>query len=203
MKQPSQMTRTAILVEGALMVAMSFALSMVPFIQLPWGGDITLLSTLPIIMFSMRHSMGWGISAAAVYSVLQLMQGLPNVVAVPTKTLFAMVLCALLDYLIGYNAIGFSGSIARRFSSRAVGAAVGVGVTGLIRYASSILSGIILWGQWAWEGWPVWQYSMAYNAAWCLPDVALVLIAAVLLVRVPMLGMLQPKIAEKPSTVHP
>ncbi len=45
MKAPSQMSRTTVLVEGALMVAVAYVLSMIPFVQLPWGGSITAFST--------------------------------------------------------------------------------------------------------------------------------------------------------------
>lgn len=190
MKEPSQMNRTAILVEGALMVGLAYVLSMIPFIDLPWGGDITLLSTLPLFIMSLRHSLKWGLATAAVYSVLQLVQGLDSVAAVPAKTIFAMILCALLDYLIGYTVLGFAGAIARRFTGHPVGGlCAGIAVTGLVRYLCTVLSGAILWAQYAWEGWPVWPYSAAYNALWCLPDLALVLVAVLLLSRVKVLGI--------------
>ena len=40
------------LVEGAVMVALATVLSFVKIVHLPWGGSITLLSMLPIIVFS-------------------------------------------------------------------------------------------------------------------------------------------------------
>ena len=190
MKTPSQMSKTSILVEGALMIALAFVLSMIPFIQLPWGGDITLFSTLPIVLMSLRHGGKWGVGTAAVYSLLQLVQGMENVVAVPAKTIFTMVLCALLDYVLAYTVLGFTGPIARRFKNPTRGLVAGIAITGLLRFLFSFLSGLLLWGQWAWEGWPVWLYSLAYNALWCLPDVAIVLLAALLLSRVKVLGLL-------------
>ena len=190
MKSPGQMSRTAILVEGALMVALAFILSIIPFIELPWGGSITLFSTLPIFIMSLRHGAKWGVGTAAVYSLLQLTQGMDSVVAVPAKTIFTMVLCALLDYVLAYTVLGFTGPIARRFKNPTGGLAVGICATGLVRYLLSVLSGILLWGQWAWDGWPVWIYSFAYNALWCLPDLAIVLAAALLLSRVKALGLI-------------
>jgi thiamine transporter len=100
-----------------------------------------------------------------------------------------MVLCALLDYLLAYTCLGFAGPIAGRFKNRTAGIAVGVALTGLARLACSLFSGWVLWGEYAWEGWPVWLYALAYNACWCLPDVALALIAALLLSRVKALGL--------------
>ena len=194
MKQPSQMSRTSVLVEGALMVGLAYVLSIIPFIELPWGGSITLFSTLPIFIMSLRHGGKWGLATAGVYSLLQLMQGMDSVVSVPAKTLFTMVLCALLDYVLAYTVLGLAGSIARRFKNPTRGLAAGICITGLVRYFFSFLSGLILWGQWAWEGWPVWLYSLAYNALWCLPDQAIVLVAALLLSRVKALNLIpQPR----------
>jgi thiamine transporter len=183
------MSRTAKLVEGAMMVALAFVLSMIPLYSLPWGGDITCFSTLPLFVMSLRHGCRWGVGTAAVYSLAQLMQGMGNVALV--KTWWGMVLCALLDYVLAYTVLGFAGPVARRFGRPAAGLAAGIALTGLVRLLCSWLSGIVLWSDYAWEGWPVWAYSAAYNAAWCLPDLAIVLAAAVLLGRIPALGMLQ------------
>lgn len=43
------------LVEGAVMVALATVLSFVKIVHLPWGGSITLLSMLPIIVFSIKE----------------------------------------------------------------------------------------------------------------------------------------------------
>ncbi|MFV0412330.1 MAG: energy-coupled thiamine transporter ThiT [Oscillospiraceae bacterium] len=188
MKAPSQMSRTAILVEAALMVALSFVLSLIPFFELPWGGSITCFSTLPIILVSLRHSSKWGLATATVYGFLQMLQGIDNVVA--AKTLPAMVLCALLDYILAYACVGLTGAIARRFKNPTAGLAGGIVATGLMRLACSFLSGILIWGAWAPEGVSVWWYSLSYNMGWCLPDVAIVLVAALLLSRVKALHLL-------------
>ncbi len=187
MKNPSEMSHTAKLVEGALMVALAFVLAAIPFFQMPWGGSVTFISTLPIIVMSLRHGGKWGVATAAVYGFTQMLYGFQNVLA--AKYIWAMVLCALLDYLIAYTVIGFVGPIARRFKNATVGITVGIVATGLVRLLCSFLSGVLIWGGWAPEGMSVWYYSLAYNAGWCLPDVALVLVAALLLSRVKALSL--------------
>jgi len=254
-KPPSQMSRTAVLVEGAMMVALGFVLSLIPFFHLPWGGSVTCFSTLPIIVMSFRHGLKWGVSTAAVFGVVQALMGANSVAA--AGSFGAMLLCALLDYFLAYAAVGLSGPIARLFmragasaagpsastgpsvstgSSASTGSAAsaypvgsvtagasaanasgvgvsdaggsaapqkapgflrptaalaaGVVITGLMRLLCSFLSGVLIWGAWAPEGVPVWQYSLTYNAGWCLPDVAIVLIAAVALSMAPGLRML-------------
>jgi thiamine transporter len=119
----------------------------------------------------------------------------------------AMLLCALLDYILAYAAIGLSGPVAGLFTRAGAGAdqggesgaskktrginypmaglIAGITATGLLRLFCSFLSGVLIWGAWAPEGVPVWQYSLAYNAGWCLPDVAIALFAAIALSLAP------------------
>ncbi|MDL2254143.1 energy-coupled thiamine transporter ThiT [Ruminococcaceae bacterium OttesenSCG-928-I18] len=196
MKSPSQMSKTATLVEAALMVAIAFVLSFIPLFKMPWGGTVTCFSTLPILLLSFRHGGRWGVFGAAVYGCLQALQGMDSVVA--AQTLGAMVLCVLLDYFIAYACLGFAGPIAGRFSKPTLGLVAAITLTGLMRLGCSFLSGILIWGAYAPQGMPVWLYSLAYNAGWCLPDVGIVLVAAVLLSRVPIFHLL-PESRTKPA----
>ncbi len=194
MKEPSQMSRTAVLVEGALMVALAFVLSVIPLPKMPQGGSVTLFSTLPIIVMSFRHGLKWGVGTAAVYGVLQTFAGLGNVAAAQTPG--AMFLCVMLDYMVAYAALGLTGPIANKLAfakgeqtapsagRELASMAAAVVITGLIRLACSFLSGILIWGAYTPAGTPVWAYSLGYNASWCIPDVAIVLVAILALSRV-------------------
>ncbi len=193
MKSPAQMSRTAILTEAAIMIAMAFVLSLIPVFELPWGGTVTMVSTLPILVFSLRHKASWGIAVAGVYSLTQLLHGFGNVLY--AKTYWAMVLCALLDYILGYTVLGLTGTIARQFKNRTLGIITGVTGTGVLRLGCSFLSGIIVWSEWAPEGTPVWVYSITYNASWLLPDLVLALVAVLLLSKVSVLQLLSAKTA--------
>lgn len=187
MKSPSQMSRTAKLVEAAMMVGLSFALSAIPAFKLPYGGSATLFSTLPIILVGLRHGSKWGVATTTLYGFTQLLQGMGNIMFLQTAG--TMLLCALLDYILPYTFLGFTGAIARRFKNNTIGVGVGIVATGAIRLLCSFLSGIILWSQYAPEGTPVWVYSLTYNAGWCVPDVAMVLIAGIILSRVKILQL--------------
>ena len=46
------------LVEGSVMVALSTVLSFITMYKLPWGGEITLLSMLPICVYSIKNGVG-------------------------------------------------------------------------------------------------------------------------------------------------
>ena len=183
------MPRTAVLVEGALMVALAFALSCIPSISLPLGGTISFFTTLPIIMMSLRHGLKWGLGTAAVYSLTQMIQGMDNVLYV--KTIGAMIIVILLDYIVAYTCLGLTGPIARRFKNGTLGLVVGILATGAMRYACAFISGIVVWGQYLDEGVNPWIHSLSYNAGWLAPDLAIVMVAALLLSRVRVLGMIE------------
>ena len=73
-------SKTRILVECALMIALGTVLSLFP-LSLVWtrGGSITLLSMLPIIMMSLRHGTKWGLGTAFLYSLIQFVQGISKI----------------------------------------------------------------------------------------------------------------------------
>jgi len=178
-----------ILTESAILIAAAVVLSMITLFRMPLGGSVTPFATLPIIVISLRHGTKWGVATALVYSLSQLFLGMANVAAVPVKTVWNMALCAILDYVLAYAFLGFTGAIARRFRRPAWGLSAGIAVTGLGRLACSFLSGIIIWGAYAYEGWNVAIYSLAYNAAWCVPDTAITLVVCLLLAQVRALGL--------------
>ena len=184
--------KVTIIAECAVYVAMAAILSLFTLFKMPLGGSVTPFATLPILVASLRHGSKWGIATALVFSLTQLLLGgMENVVAVPVKTFPAMMICAALDYVVPYTLLGFCGVIANRFKNAIAGIAVSVLLTGLIRLACSFLSGIIVWGAYAPEGWSVAGYSLAYNAAWCGPDVAITLVACLALSRVKALKLIR------------
>jgi thiamine transporter len=182
---------TRVLTESAMCVAVAVVLSLFSLLpHLPWGGSVTPAATLPIIVVSLRRGVKWGVTAALAYSLIQLLLGFSNVVAVPAQTLGSMAMCALLDYVLAYTVLGLAGGLARRVPRREAGLVVAILLTGLGRYLGSVLSGVVVWGEYAWEGWSVVPYSLAYNAIWCWPDVVIALIVGLLLLRVPALGIM-------------
>ena len=57
-------TKTNVLVEGAIMVALATVLSFLKVVQFPWGGSITILSMLPIVVFALRHGVRKGLTVS-------------------------------------------------------------------------------------------------------------------------------------------
>lgn len=150
------------LVESALMVAIATVLSLIK-IDSPFGGGVTVVSMLPLIIVSHRWGWRWGLVTAFVYSLIQLMLGLDNV-AYATSFMMAVGII-LLDYVVAYSVIGLSGIFGK---SRAA-VATGIAVTFFLRFICHWISGAIIWGVWMPEefwGLPMtnpWVYSAMYN----------------------------------------
>ena len=47
--------KTQLLVEGAVVIALATVLSFIRIIKMPWGGSVTLLSMLPIVIYSIKN----------------------------------------------------------------------------------------------------------------------------------------------------
>ncbi|MDR1735484.1 MAG: energy-coupled thiamine transporter ThiT [Oscillospiraceae bacterium] len=191
-------TNVRILVESALCIALAVVLSELTPFKMPLGGSVTPFATVPIIVIGLRHGTKWGVATALVYSFTQTLLGLSNLAWIPVQTFGFYLLCILLDYVLAYTCLGFTGTIARIFKNRNVGLTVGVIATGFARFTCSFFSGILIWGvpeeeaaNWTAAGW-----SFVYNGTWCLPDVAIALAALLILVQVPALGLLP---AKKPA----
>lgn len=172
-------SKTRILVECALMVAIGTVLANLKLFTMPNGGSITLLSMLPFVLVSFRHGARWGVFTGFVNGCLQMLLGFW---APPTPGLLPLVGEVLLDYLVAFMALGTSELFARPFRRRAVGVAVGTFAAGFLRFVCSFLSGVLIWGNLS-DGLGAWTYSLLYNGSYMLPETLLTLFAAVLLCR--------------------
>ena len=171
--------RILCITEGALSLSLAYVLELLCVwlnailgigALLPFGGTIS-ISMLPIIYYSYRNGALWGIGAGFVYSLLQMMLGfyIP-----PANTWWALVLCILLDYLVAFTVAGAADVFAKPFArKRIVGYCVGAVAISVIRFVSSFLSGVILWGSYAPENMNVWVYSLIYNTSYMLPNAIL------------------------------
>lgn len=174
-------SKTSILVECAMMIAMSTALGYVPIFEMPLGGSITLCSMVPLVIVSFRHGVKWGVLTGAVHGLIQMILGLKNVMY--CTTILAMAGCVLLDYILAFAVMGTACVFAKGIPNRLAGVAVGTVTVGLLRFICSFLSGILIWGGYAPEGSPVWLYSLQYNASYMLPETILTAIAAVAVMK--------------------
>ena len=93
------MKNTKILVEGAIMLALATVLSFIRIIHLPWGGSVTLLSMLPLALFSIRRGLKAGFVVSFLFSAIQFGQGVLDGLFGWGLTPGMLVACILLDSL--------------------------------------------------------------------------------------------------------
>ena len=85
----------------------------------------------------------------------------------------------LLDYPLAFGVLGLAGL----FMPTVRGAIVGATVAVLARFACHFLSGVVFFASYAPDGWNPFLYSAAYNAAYLLPSLGIVLVVVVVLLK--------------------
>ena len=211
----SQQT-TRRLVTSAMLIAVASVLALVsefiPFLQLRFGGTLTLASMLPIILISYMYGLKWGLGSAAVYAVIQIFMGFKTVAALFTPdsdsymALWMAICVVLLDYFLAYTSLGLGGIFARK-KGGCLRLVLGGVVAQVICYAFHVLSGFLFYGAWAdWfftesaakdlaiSGWIMEHlsgrglallYSLIYNALYMLPEIVLTAAVAAPIYRIP------------------
>ena len=105
-----KVTKTQILAESAIMVALSIAVFAVSDL-LPWpyayGGGFSLFGQVPIILISYRHGVKNGITAALALAIFEMIMGYKNFTYV--TGIVAYLIVALADYLVAFGALGLGG----------------------------------------------------------------------------------------------
>lgn len=169
-----------ILVEGAMMIALATVLSYIKFWKSPYGGSVT-LEMLPLVVFALRRGGKWGLIVCITHGILQMFMGFDNVLY--CNTLLAQIGCILLDYVAAFGLIGLASVVADRFSTRVKASCAGALYASIIRYVCAVLSGWLLWGSYAWEGWNPFTYSLAYNAVYMIPNTILLVIVIAIMAK--------------------
>lgn len=108
----AQNKKVICMVECAILIALATVLSLIKFVDLPYGGSITVASMLPIALISYRRGLGWGLGSALVYAVIQQLFGLKNLsYATSWQAVIAII---MLDYIIAFVVIGLAGMFRKK-----------------------------------------------------------------------------------------
>ena len=207
-------TNTRRITESAMLLAVAIVLELVAKMvipEMPFGGQITLVSMLPVVLISYRHGVKWGLVSGFCYALLEMALGIKTVSAAFQPGYFgdgvmlvnALIMCAL-DYIVAYTVLGLGGCLRNDVENPSAALALGSVIALLLRYASHIASGYILFSGWAeWfftqEGFPAWgaklveslssellglTYSVVYNGMYMIPEIILTAVAAIFLGKV-------------------
>lgn len=208
-------TKTKRITESAMLLAVAIVLELISkmFIpEMPFGGQVTLVSMLPVVLISYRHGVRWGLVAGCTYALLEMALGTKTVAAAFQPGYFgdgvmlvnALIMCAL-DYLVAFTALGLGGIFRNRIQKPSLALPLGAAVALSARYLAHIASGYILFSGWAeWfftqDGFPAWgaalveslspnalglTYSVVYNGFYMIPEIVLTVFASVLLCKIP------------------
>lgn len=207
--------KTKRITESAMLLAIAIVLELISkmFIpEMPFGGQVTLVSMLPVVLISYRHGVKWGLFSAFVYALLEMALGAKTVSAAflpgyfgDNAMIFNALLMCLLDYIVAFTVLGFGGIFRNRIQKTGLSLLCGSLVALGLRYLTHIASGYILFSSYAeWfftqEGFPAWGamlvetlnptalgiiYSVVYNGFYMIPEIICTAIVSVLLARVP------------------
>ncbi len=180
-------SKTLVLVEGAVMIALAAVLSFIRVYKLPWGGSITLLSMLPIAVFSIKYGVARGLGAAFVFSLIQFFQGITDGLFGWGLSPVMLIACILLDYILAFSVLGFAGIFRKK---GVFGWIAGTVIALFLRFMCHFGSGVIIWKSFGelWNGFSTDNsvlYSFLYNGSYMLPEIIFTCIGAFVLFKVP------------------
>ncbi len=213
-------TKTKRITESAMLLAIAIVLELLSktFIpEQPFGGQLTIVSMLPVVLISYRHGVKWGLVSGVCYAFIEMLIGMRTISAafLPSSEDYmgiSAVLMLVLDYLAAFTVLGIGGCFRNKIKNPGLSLMCGSLVALGARYLCHILSGYILYSAWAerfftQEGFPAWGaqlvnslsptvlswvYSIVYNGMFMIPEIIFTAIVSVLIARVP-------KIVEKVS----
>ena len=158
------MSKTRRLTEIAVCIAMAVVFSFIKVWEMPQGGSVA-LTMVPILFIAHKRGITSGVIAGAVYGLLSML--IAGVIYHPASI--------LLDYLLAFGALGIAGAFKKGTRGIVLGSIAGVGG----RFLCSLVSGAVLFAEYAPEGQNPWVYSLIYQTTYMLPE--LIISVAVLL----------------------
>lgn len=197
-------TAQKVVVSGVF-IALATVLSLVVIFKLPYGGSITLLSMLPVMILGYMYGIKWGILCGLVYGIVQAMLGASMSSAFAGLTGFNVVLMAILDYLVAFAVLGTAGMFKGKIKNDTLAFSLGAVVAGLLRLLTHFTSGFILWGSYAewffgtenmnnefgnyilsnFSGTSLAMlYSIIYNGSYMIPEIIITVIGIVVIMNV-------------------
>ncbi len=169
-KEKKQLFSTKQLVFSAIAIALAYATSYIKFIDMPWGGSVTLMSMLFIVLIGYWYGLKIGLICGLSYGILQFLQG-------SSYILTPLQVC--LDYLVAFAALGLSGL----FSKKKNGLLIGYIVAIFARGAFHAIGGYLYWMEYMPDNFPkslTAVYPILYNYSYILLEGAITIVILLL-----------------------
>jgi thiamine transporter len=145
--------RVKVLAEATVFIALTIVLKDVlpPIYEMPQGGAVTIAGLVPLIWFSLRRGLKYGLFAGVIYGLIHAF--LPGAyIANPIQ--------GALDYPIAFMALGLAGGF-----KKVPLAGVAVGIFG--RFVCSFVAGVVFFTSFSIDG--IWA-SAVYNGTYLIPE---------------------------------
>ncbi|MDU6522457.1 energy-coupled thiamine transporter ThiT [Enterococcus devriesei] len=180
------MSKTRIMIEGTIVAALAFMLSLIPTTI---GSSFTIsLGMIPMTLFALRRGVKPALLSAFIWGILHFPAG---------DVYFLSVVQVLIEYPIAFTFAGFAGLYAKKVQQALMdqdlrsarknivyGALVGTGA----RFFWHFVAGVVFWGSYALWGMNPWIFSFVMNGASGLATAIITAIVAVLILeKVPQL----------------
>lgn len=149
-----------------LLIALATVTSFIKIFSFSFGGSVTLMSMLFIVLAGYFYGAKLGLTTAIVYGLLQLI--------IEPQIYYPMQV--IMDYILAFGALGLSGFFFKKKYGLFWGYLAGI----LGRYLFTSLSGYIFFSEYAWEGWSPLLYTLAYNGAYIFSEAAITLLICML-----------------------
>lgn len=121
-------------------------------IPLPTGATMSLCGQLPLLLCALVWDKRMAVIAGVGVGILIIFttpSGAPiHWAQVPV------------EHLICYSSLGYAGVFGNKTRGKV---ACGLVLASVLKLASNTISGAVFFGQYAWEGWGPWTYSLVYN----------------------------------------
>lgn len=189
---------------SGIMIALGTMLSFLALYRLPFGGSITAFSMVPVLLLAFIYGTKWGLLCGGVFGALQALLGATTSGAFLGQKLWGVLAILFLDYIAAFALLGLAGIFKQKIKSARLAMALGVVCAGFARLFAHFVSGVLVFGMWAewyftqenyyafgvkiletYSGWALSAiYSLIYNASYMVPEIALSVFAAVLLIHV-------------------
>lgn len=165
---------------AAILIALGAVLSLIKIWTNPWGGSVTFLSMVPIVLISVMFGVPWGLFSSFVYSLVQIALDLAGMMAWGMDARM-WIGAIVFDYIVAYTAIGLAGLFRK---NGVTGVCIGVAVALGVRFVSHFISGYIFFDIWMPESFsnPA-IYSVVYNGTYMLPELVSTVIAIIILYK--------------------
>ncbi len=143
---------------GAIAIAMTCILTCIS-IPLPTGANMSMGSWVPLmllaIVYDYRLAIISGFVCGAVSNFL-----VPGWAVVHWAEFF-------LEHMVIFSCFGYAGIFGYEKKGKLI---LAISLAVLLRFTAQVLSGVIFFGQYAWEGWSAWGYSLAIHLSGRIPE---------------------------------